>query len=574
MSDLGKTETSFSSAHELSGIDEKKWELALIKQKEIQKLVLLRKRKKSDVELAASKIGCSIAWVYELIKRYEKEGTVSSLIPHSPTGGRGKGRISEELEVLIQDVIDEIYLTRQKVKVFHIVRAVKHRCRELNLKPPAENTIRSRIKDVPSRKAMKARESGHLARDKFDPIVGEFPKPKWPLGVIQMDHTKTDIIVVDEENRKPIGRAYCTAAIDLYSRAILGFHISLEAPSAITIGLCLVHAVLPKKKWLNERGIEAEWPMWGKPDVLHVDNGPDFRSEALKKGCEEHGIVLQHRPVRHPRFGGTVERIFRTIGQEIHSFPGSTFSNTAERGLYDSDKFAALTLSELERILVLFITGQYHEKKHSSLLMSPKKAYEVGIYGNEDELGRGLPIQIQNERKFLIDFLPLQKRSIQRYGIVWDHICYYDDCLKPLIDKEDKRRFIVRRDPRDISRIFLYLSETSEYIELPYRNISRPSISLWEANAARERLKKFGEEYLDEDKIFETHEKIQSELQRAKFKTKSMRRKTERKKMNQLSLNRTPVKEECLVSEKIALKAEIEDCEIDFDEKFDEIEHW
>lgn len=76
------------------------------------------------------------------------------------------------------------------------------------------------------------------------------------------------------------------------------------------------------------------------------------------------------------------------------------------------------------------------------------------------------------------------------------------------------------------------------------------------------------------NKIFETHEKIQGELQSAKLKTKSMRRRTERKKMNQLSLDRIPVKEGGLELNERVLEAEIEDYEIDFDEKFDEIEHW
>ncbi|WP_417461212.1 hypothetical protein [Kordiimonas sp.] len=59
--------------------------------------------------------------------------------------------------------------------------------------------------------------------------------------------------------------------------------------------------------------------MFGKMDVLHVDDGPDFKSEALKRGCDEHGIVLVHRPVKHPKYGGTVERLFKTLNEQIHT---------------------------------------------------------------------------------------------------------------------------------------------------------------------------------------------------------------------------------------------------------------
>jgi putative transposase len=30
----------------------------------------------------------------------------------------------------------------------------------------------------------------------------------------------------------------------------------------------------------------------GKPKALYVDNGCEFRSEALCRGCEQHGIAL------------------------------------------------------------------------------------------------------------------------------------------------------------------------------------------------------------------------------------------------------------------------------------------
>ncbi|MCW8916509.1 MAG: DDE-type integrase/transposase/recombinase [Magnetovibrio sp.] len=568
------THRNTSKGADLSEIPKDKWETALRRQDEIEALLHLKDRTEADVIAAAKRLNCSRTWLYELITRYEAAGTVSCLVPKNPTGGSGKGRIDPVIEEIIEKVIDELYLTRQKLRPFHIVRAVQSRCRDLNLKPPANNTIRARIKTIPGRVAMKHRESGHKARDVFDPAIGEFPPPKWPLGVVQMDHTKSDIIIVDEEHREPIGRAYCTAAIDIYSRAVLGFHLSLEAPSAMTVGLCLTHAVLPKQRWLKERGIEAEWPMWGKPDVLHVDNGADFRSEALRRGCEEYGISLQYRPIKHPRYGGTIERLFRTLGQEIHALPGTTFSNIQDRGEYDSDKHAALTLAELERILVLVITGQYHEKRHSSLLMSPKKAFEIGIYGQGEELGRGLPESITDERKFLIDFLPMKRRSIQKYGIVWDHVHYYDDVLRTYIDRQDRRQLIVRRDPRDISKIFFQCPENKEYLEIPYRNISRPSISLWEANAARERLKKIGDEHLDEEKIFQTYDKIQEELDVAQGRTKSARRSKERKKQNTRSIKRNPTSADQSRSQKSITRATAVSIDVDFDDRFDEIEDW
>ncbi len=56
---------------------------------------------------------------------------------------------------------------------------------------------------------------------------------------LQMDHTLVDLILVDPVDRAPIGRPWITLAIDVFSRCVAGFHLSLEAPSATSVGLCL-----------------------------------------------------------------------------------------------------------------------------------------------------------------------------------------------------------------------------------------------------------------------------------------------------------------------------------------------
>ena len=45
-----------------------------------------------------------------------------------------------------------------------------------------------------------------------------------------------DVIVVDEEHRRPIQRPSLTVVVDVCSRMVLGFAIYLEKPSAFTAG--------------------------------------------------------------------------------------------------------------------------------------------------------------------------------------------------------------------------------------------------------------------------------------------------------------------------------------------------
>ena len=70
--------------------------------------------------------------------------------------------------------------------------------------------------------------------------------------------------------------------------------------------------------------------------------------------------------------------------------------------------------------------------------------------------GRGLPAKIIDEEKLKLDLMPFEMRTVQDYGIVIDKIYYYHDVLRPWINAVDpqdtkrKRKFMVRRDPRDI----------------------------------------------------------------------------------------------------------------------------
>ena len=146
-----------------------------------------------------------------------------------------------------------------------------------------------------------------------------------------------DIILVDDEHRRPIGRPWLTVAIDVYSRMITGFLLSLDAPSETSVALCVAQALLPKEELLLQRKLDAEWPVWGFPDVIHVDNGGEFRSDNFKKSCEAHGIDLEFRPVKRPNYGGHIERLIGTFMTEVHTLPGSTFSSPSKKGDLDPE---------------------------------------------------------------------------------------------------------------------------------------------------------------------------------------------------------------------------------------------
>ncbi|MGS2805909.1 hypothetical protein [Nocardia sp. MW-W600-9] len=106
---------------------------------------------------------------------------------------------------------------------------------------------------------------------------------------------------------------------------------------------------------------------------------------------------------------------------------------------------------------------------------------------------------------------------------------YYADVLRPLIARrEHQDRFVLRRDPRDISRIWALHPETGEYLEVPYRTWSRPAISVWEHSAAVARLREQGRAEIDENALFSMVEQMREITDTAVATSRKARRTTAR----------------------------------------------
>ncbi|WP_231618548.1 hypothetical protein [Nonomuraea sp. SBT364] len=80
----------------------------------------------------------------------------------------------------------------------------------------------------------------------------------------------------------------------------------------------------------------------------------------------------------------------------MHELPGTTFSNPAERGSYDSQASAVLTVAELNRWLAL-AAAAYHGQVHSTLGQTPAGRWTEGIAAD------GRPATVTSETAFLID---------------------------------------------------------------------------------------------------------------------------------------------------------------------------
>jgi putative transposase len=152
----------------------------------------------------------------------------------------------------------------------------------------------------------------------------------------------------------------------------------------------------------------------------------------------------RYRPPGQPHFGGIVERLIGTMMQMVHELPGTTFSSTADRGSYDSSTRAVMTLGELRRWLALAVAC-YHGEVHESLSRTPATVWA------ERAAEDGTPPTAVSGTAFLVDFLPVIRRTLTRTGFVIGHVQYYCDALKPWIARREQlSQFVLRRDPRGV----------------------------------------------------------------------------------------------------------------------------
>lgn len=513
------------TAPELLSVKPPQWDRALRYLGVVRRLAESSTRTRSEVAAAAAELGCGVIHLYGLLSRYQADPRLTSLLPRRRGPAPGGSLLSADVDAVIDDAIRTVYMTQQRPRVSDLVVEIRRRCHVAMLKPPGRKAVRARLLAKPQSEIIARRLGRKAARDRFSPVVGSL-EPKWPLSLVQIDHTLVDVIIVDSVTRAPIRRPWLTLAIDVYSRCVVGFHLSLEPPSATSVALCIAHAVLSKLAWLSERKIDAEWAIEGLIEHIHLDNAKEFHSEALRRGCEQYGIGIEYRPVRTPHYGGHIERLIGTMMGKVHLLPGTTFSNVSAKGDYDSEKNAAVTLDELERWLVHAITGVYHREVHRALSTTPLAAWARGISGDATTPGRGTPVAVSDPHRFLIDFLPIERRQIRRDGISLHSVSYWSDVLRVWVGVPEK--MIVRYDPRNLSRIYL-LGPDGRYYDIPYRDVRRPPITLWEQRLALKRLREEGRAHVDESAIFRTIETMRRIADEAVTATKTIRRQQERR---------------------------------------------
>ena len=537
---IGEPKTPLAVAKELAVVSEEDWAVAEERRRHIEPLLRNDYQKSNALaDQAAAAAGVSRATIYRWLAAFRETGLLSSLILNpGGKGGKRPSRLSPEVEAIIEDCIENFHDTDQSPSTAATIAEIRRRCSNANLILPAANTIRNRLEQTMGRERVAKRKGLAAAHDQFDPIKGQIPDANWPLAMVQIDHTELPVIIVDDIHRTSIKRVWITLAIDVNTRVCLGMHLSLDAPSAMSAGMCIAHAILPKEKWLARLDITStDWPCWGTMSVLHMDNAREFRGNMLSVACKEYDIDLHLRPVKKPRYGAHIERLMGTVSEGLKTVKGATFSGPEEKGEYDAEGNACMTFSELERWLVLFFAA-YHRKRHSGIGMPPLAKWKEGLLGTKGKPGRGLPARRLDEEKMRIDFMPFIERTVQNYGVLIDDVHYYHDVLRPWINAEHpefkghRRKFRFHRDPRDISTLYFFDEIARRYCAIPYRDTSLPPVSIWELRDAHRRADDRGIPHENEKAVFSLINEQRKIEEDAAAKSKAARRALQRRTLH------------------------------------------
>ena len=476
------------------------------------------------VQKVADEQKVHISTIYRWMSLYNKFQTLAVLADGEGKGGKGKHRINDKTASVIRNTIDAMLLEGSTFKATYM--EIEQQCKKRKYALPSENTVRNFFKSISEREKISRLRGPKAAQQLFNP-VGFNEESIAPLYWCEMDHTEADIMCIDEETRKVIGKPWITVVIDVYSRAVLGFFCSFYEPGSYGTGRAVVHAMMPKESYLSSLGLAIDrWPMWGKMNNLRCDNAGEFKGNSIKLASQSYGIDFEFRVPGEPRMGAFIERWLGTFGERCKDVLGYTKISKELRSYFKPEKMATLTLADFEKWMTLMII-QYNNEVHSSLGVTPQEKFNYGLYNTTNPIGT--PDRFTNEKRLRLDFLPHEKRTIQRTGVKIDNIFYYAPVLQKYINAKDpdnpkqKRKFIFKYDFRCIDPIYFLDPETDRYYEIPYSKKSGPKMSIVDLRKCIGHIQKNGKK-VTQDLIFETFALQKKLIEDSKKTTKAVLR--------------------------------------------------
>jgi putative transposase len=426
-------------------------------------------------------------------------------------------RKAEEVATVIDEVINEEYMNEQRLSVAEVYDRLDQRIADINqfrdandhLPIPHEDSLYDIISKMDEYEKDKARY-GKLYAEHMHEQRKQGPRPTRPLERVEIDHTKLDLFIIDAETRLPVGRPTVTVIIDKYSRMIVGMHVGFDPPGYLSVMLCLLHAITPKRYVETDfPSVDNKWNTYGIPEQIIVDNALEFGSKDFEDACLQLGTHASHSPVKHPWYKAAIERFFGTQNRRLlHNQPGTTFSNIIAKGDYDPQKNAIISFDAFMEMLHLWIVDVYSQDLHRGLNDIPSHVWERGI----NEFPPTLPRRKQELRILLGQ---IEQRKISRSGIKLFNLTYNDDRLALLRRELKGKKAKLKFNPNDLSIIYVNNPKDDSYIPVLAEDQEyTKGLSLWQHEVIQNYIRKNLRSRINRDSLRRAKKKIQDIVDR------------------------------------------------------------
>ena len=410
------------------------------------------------------------------------------VLRHADRGNRVR-RMPLEVGTISDQVIAELYMAPERKRVpevhLEILRRLddenKFRPTDSKLPLPSQRTIYREIARKPPYDLMAARYGKRRADMDFRVSEAGLDTSR-ALQRVSMDHTPADMIVVDDDSMLPLGRPTITTALDEHTRCPTGFYAGFEPPSCLAVMRCLKHAILPKTYISREfPSIRNHWECYGVPELVVVDNPPEFHSSHFERACLQIGADIQYAKVLVPWYKGKLERFQGTMNRDLmHGEPGTTFSNILERDDYDPSKHAVVLLSTFRELLHKWIVDVYLQTPHRGVQDLPAHRWRAET--------SGLPPPLPPSADALDTVLGMTtQRVVFHYGIELEGLKYNSLELGELRRRTGANlRVDLTFDPGDLGHINVLDPCKGSYIRVPALDQAYASrLSLWQHKVIR-----------------------------------------------------------------------------------------
>lgn len=489
---------------------------------------------KEEISKTAKGLGIAvppdISTVYRWAKKLQNSGkNICSLLPNYSRCGNRRPRFPEEVIEIAVSTIRKIYMNDNRNSENETISAIRdaveaENCRrspDKKLPKPQRKFLRNILAALDAYEVTRARYGKNAASKNFREVNTSGEIIKEPLERVEIDHTILDLIIVSAESYLPLGRPTITIAFDRCTRCICGYHVGYDPPSYVSIMKCMAHAIKPKEYVRTKYpAIENNWPCWGIPRLLVVDNGMEFHSKDLEAAALSLLIDIRYCPAGQPWWKGAVERFFRTMGKAlIHRVPGATFSNIQDKGDYSSIKNAVMTETDLHELLHTWICDVYHQTIHRATLRTPNSLWLERI----SSTSQTLPSSVE---MLDVSLSSIEHRTVFHYGVSLNNLNYNSSELQKLRRKYGELNLQVRWDHSNLEFVHILDEVANVYLKVPctWRNYAT-GMSLWLHKAIRnEALAQEGPE--SEAKLDAAKARIRTMYEKAMANKKLVTRKT------------------------------------------------